>query len=104
MHNKLYFVTFFNDNKKNFAIYEVISVSELDETLFPELKLKLKYKSHVKAEGISKRVFEKLVKQSKYEIILKQYRDGVNAFNTNKYFVSICYRYLRRYYPEELLC
>lgn len=103
MNNKLYYISFFNDNKKNFAIYEVTNVSELDQSLFPELKLSLKYKSYVKTEGLAKSVFEKLVKQSKFEIILKQYKDGINVFNTNKHFVQICYRYLRRYCPEELL-
>ena len=103
MKEKMYYITFFNDNRRNYAIYEVTNITEENKFGFPELVLELKYRNIEKTDTIAKSVFEKLVKKNKKELILKQFNDGVNTFNTNSFFVKICYRYLRRFYPEELL-
>lgn len=103
MKEKMYYITFFDDYHKNYAIYEVTNITEENKFGFPELVLDLKYRNIEKTDTIAKSVFEKLVKKSKKELILKQYNDGINLFNTNSFFVKICYRYLRRFYPEELL-
>lgn len=96
----MFLVCFVGD--KN-VIFEVTGTTETNQFDFPELILDLKYRNIKKTGTVPVSVFEEVVKKSRLELIIKQYKSGPGHFPNNKIFWKLCTRYLRRYYSEELL-
>ena len=87
---------------KNYGVHEVLNMAEKREYNIDWTTLDLKYKNETKTISIERKRVDELIHPNKSTIISKRYKDG-STNSDDEFFIKTCYRYLRRYYPEELL-
>lgn len=108
MKEKLYFIARIYKPKKigsfhkNYGIHEVLNVTEKREYNIDWTTLDLKYKDETKTISIERKRFNELIHANKSTLIARRYRRGDDK-PLDEFFYKTCYRYIRRYYPEELL-
>ena len=100
---KLYYKGF-NDKFSKIVIYEVVDMIQDDYGI--ETELVLKYKNDIKRDLIGNFEAKRKVYSSKLTLIIFEIKDDKKNLKISprtKKFQRLCYRYICRYYPEELL-
>lgn len=94
----------FNDKFAKIVIYEVIDMIQDDYGI--ETELVLEYKNDIKRDLIGNYEVRRKVYPSKLKLIIAETKDDKKNLKISprtKKFQRLCYRYICRYYPEELL-